>query len=66
MDDGRVQCISGNLQGWETFTVEALGGQQIALRGGQTGKYCTYDPAGVICNKDMVGPAEVFTWEQVS
>jgi hypothetical protein len=61
-DANPVICNSDVTQSWETFTVEALGGQQIVLRSGRSGKYCSDTTDGVTCTVDRIDTWEVFTW----
>jgi len=35
--------------------------KRIALIGGRSGRYCTDDDEGVTCNREVIGPWEIFT-----
>jgi hypothetical protein len=65
-DANPVICTTTEAGYWSSFTVEALGGQQIALRSGRSGKYCSDTPDGMTCNADRIDTWEIFTWEEVS
>jgi hypothetical protein len=60
-----VICNSDVSQSYETFTVEALGEQRVALRSGCSGKYCSDTGDGVTCTVDRIDTWEIFTWELV-
>jgi len=69
-DDGwwRVRCNRDWIKSWEMYTVfdaSQFGAGKIALRGGNTGKMCADEFAGVVCNRDWILQWEAFTPEHL-
>merc|ERR1712124_97620 len=49
----------------EKFTVQSLGNNQYALKGGKDNKYCADEDNTIRCNRNAIGQWEKFTIESI-
>jgi hypothetical protein len=64
---GRIICdqniTSSQLTSAEIFTMQSLGSQSFALRGGKSGRYCKAETTGTGCSVAAeVGASEAIRW----